>query len=117
MGPSALQPGSASPPLRASPWPLAANGRDGPTFHNTDAMVAAGASGDARRRLSVSLKSEPALEVGRVTLQGEKLVYVLCQDKKHQYARRAPASCISAQPRTGSTVTSASFTRSKASAS
>jgi|SRR5579859_1125100 len=37
------------------------------------------------RRLTVSLKHQTALTVERVPLDGQKLVYVLVQDKKHSY--------------------------------
>ena len=40
-----------------------------------------------RRRLSVTLKRDPAIEVSRVSLGGQKLVYILVQDKKHKYKK------------------------------
>lgn len=39
------------------------------------------------RRLTVSLKHQVALTVERVPLDGQKLVYVLVQDKKHKYRK------------------------------
>lgn len=38
------------------------------------------------RRLQVSLKTAPALTVRRVALEHEKLVYVICADRKLRYA-------------------------------
>lgn len=40
----------------------------------------------APRRLSISLRRGEALKVTRVTLDGEKLVYALVQDKKQNYS-------------------------------
>ena len=37
------------------------------------------------RRLPISLKSSPALIVERMPLDGNKMVYMLVQDRKHTY--------------------------------
>jgi len=37
------------------------------------------------RRLSVSLRSQPAMHINRVSLHSEKLVYVIVQNKRHHY--------------------------------